>query len=160
MTRSSRHTHRVVRWRWQQRWRWWWRMSTTWPRARAPGIFILRRAAATITTTIGNKEQWASDGEALCASTQHILIALRNGDNDNGNKDNKVKHTCYASNIDATTSPGNVKLRGAQATSSNIDDLVHKRTRLSSAMPKATWSNPGVWWYFWWVSSDSDEGNA
>jgi hypothetical protein len=87
-----------------------------------------------ITTTIGNNERQALDGEASCASTQHILIALRDGDDDNGNEDNKVKRTCYASNVDATTSPGNVKLRRARATPSNIDDLVRKCTRLSSAI--------------------------
>jgi hypothetical protein len=66
-----------------------------------------------ITTTIGNNKRQASDGEASCASTQHILITSRDGDDGSGNKDNKVKRTCYASNIDATTSPGNVKLRCA-----------------------------------------------
>ncbi len=66
-----------------------------------------------ITTTIGNNERQALDGEDSCVSTQHSLIALRDGDDGYGNKDNKVKRTCYASNIDATTSPGNVKLRCA-----------------------------------------------
>ena len=57
------------------------------------------------TKTIDNNKQRVLDGKALCAR-KHILIALRNGD-----EDNKVKCTCYLSNIDAPTS---------QATS-NID---------------------------------------
>jgi hypothetical protein len=48
-------------------------MSMTRPRARAPGIFILRCAAVTTTTTtIGNNERLVSDGEASCASALHV----------------------------------------------------------------------------------------
>jgi hypothetical protein len=64
-----------------------------------PGIFISRRAeATTTTTTIGNNERLVLDGKASCTSTQHIHIVSRDGD-----KDDKVKRTCYASNIDATS---------------------------------------------------------
>ncbi len=60
-----------------------------------------------------------------CARARNILAIVR-------------KRTCYASNIDTTASQGNVELRRAWATSSNIDDLVHKRTRLSSLVCKRT----------------------
>jgi hypothetical protein len=45
-----------------------------------------------------DNERQVSDDKALCASSQHILIASRDGDDDN------VKCTFLASNIDATTS--------------------------------------------------------
>ena len=54
-------------------------------------------------STIGNNEQRVLDGEASCASTQHIHIASLDG-----NKDDEVKCTCYASNIDTQ----HVKLPG------------------------------------------------
>jgi len=98
-SKCPRHTHHVRLRRRQQQWQWWRQMSTTRPRARAPCIFIFYRATVTTTTTIGNNEQQVSDGEASCASTQHIHIVLRNG-----NEDNKVKRSCYASNTDTTTS--------------------------------------------------------
>ncbi len=43
-----RHIHCTARQRRQQQWRWWPHMLTTRPWARAPGIFISRRAAATV----------------------------------------------------------------------------------------------------------------
>ena len=73
----------------------------------APGIFISRRAAATTTTTtLGNNERQVSDGEASCAR-EHTLIASCDGD-----KDNEVKRTCYASNIDAPTSQATSNIDG------------------------------------------------
>jgi hypothetical protein len=72
--------------------------STTRPRAQAHGIFISRRANATTTTTIGDDEQQVSDDEASCASAQHNAIVR--------------KCTCYASNIDATTSQATSNLDG------------------------------------------------
>ena len=92
-----------TRWQQHQQRQWWRRMSTTRPRARAPGIFLSHRTAAATTTIIGNNERRVSDGKASCASTQHIL---------------NVKRTFYASNIDATTS---------QATS-NLDPGCVQRT--------------------------------
>jgi hypothetical protein len=73
-------------------------MSTTRPRARTPGIFISCCSAGTMTTTIGDEERQVSDDKASCASSQHILITSRDGNDDN------VKCTFLASNIDATTS--------------------------------------------------------
>ena len=50
-------------------------------RARAPGIFISRCAAATMTTTtIGNNERLVSDGKTSCASALHV--ALRESDDE------------------------------------------------------------------------------
>ncbi len=46
--KRPRHIHRIARRRRQQQWQWWPHMSTTRPWARAPSIFISRRAAATV----------------------------------------------------------------------------------------------------------------
>ena len=96
-------------------------MSTTRPRAQAPGIFISYCATAMRTTTIGNNKRQVSDGEASCASTQHIHIVSRDGD-----KDDEVKRTCYASNIDATTSQATSNL-DAHEPMSHI--VIHRRPR-------------------------------
>ncbi len=108
----------------QQLWQWQQRMSTTRPCAQVHSIFISRCAKATMTTTIGNNEQWVSDDEALCASAQHISHCVQA-------HMLCIKHRC-------NNQPGNIKLRRAQATLSNIDNLVHKRTRLSSLVCKRT----------------------
>jgi hypothetical protein len=88
------------------------------------GIFISRRAKAMTTTTIGDNEQRVLDDEASYASARHISHCAQA-------HMLRVKHRC-------NNQPGNVKLRRAQATSSNIDDLVRERTRLSSFVRKRT----------------------
>jgi hypothetical protein len=44
---------------------------------------------ATTTATIGNDKQQVLDDEASCPSAQHIHIASRNCDDDNGDEDDK-----------------------------------------------------------------------
>ena len=56
-------------------------MSTTRPRARAPGIFISYCAMATTTATTAMMTTNVDD-KALCVSTQHIYIVSRDGDED------------------------------------------------------------------------------
>ena len=85
--------------------------------ATTTGIFISYHATATTMTTICNNERWVSDGEALCASTQHIHIVSRDGDEDD--EDDEVKRTCNASNINTTTS---------QATSNLYAHKPHRHT--------------------------------
>ncbi len=122
---KASHSHRVARWQQQQQLRQWWRqMSTTRPRARAHSIFISRRAKAMTTTTIGNNEWQVLDDKALYASTPHISHCAQA-------HMLRVKHR-------RNKQPGNVKLRCARATSSNIDNLVCKCTRLSSFVHKCT----------------------
>ncbi len=97
-------------------------MSTMRPCAQAHGIFISRCANATTTTTIGDNERQVSDNEALCTSAQHnshcVQVHIL-----------CIKHRRH-------NQPGNVKLIWARATSSNIDNLVHEHTRLSSLIRK------------------------
>ena len=95
-------------------------MSTTRPRARAPGIFISRRAAATTTTTTAMMMTNVND-KASCTSTQHIHIVSRDGD-----KDDEVKCTCYASNIDTTTSKATSNLDAHKPTSHIVIPRRHR----------------------------------
>jgi hypothetical protein len=102
------------------------------------------------------------DNKASGASARHFHIVLRNSDEDNnywqqrtmsvGRRGLVREHTTYSHRVARwqrrqrsqahmlrvkhrrTNQPGNIKLRGAQATSSYIDDLVRERTRLSSAI--------------------------
>ncbi len=114
--------HVVQRWGQQQLWQSWWWMSTTRLCAQAHRILISRCAKAMTTRSIDDDERRVSDDKASCVSAQHICHCVQThmlG----------VKHRC-------NKQPGNVKLRYAWATLSNIDDLVHKRTRLSSLVPK------------------------
>jgi hypothetical protein len=98
--------------------------STTSPHAQAHGIFILRHANATTKTTIGNDEQRVLDDKALWVSAQHNSHCAQA-------HMLRVKHR-------HNNQPGNIKLRQAQATLSNIDNLVQERTRLSSLVCKRT----------------------
>ncbi len=59
-------------------------MSTTRPHGQEHGIFISRGVTATMTAKIGDDEQQVSDDEASCLSAQHIYIASRDFDEDNG----------------------------------------------------------------------------
>jgi hypothetical protein len=97
---------------------------TTRPRAQMHGIFILHCTNATTTTTIGNNKQQVLDDKASCASAQH-------------NSHCAQAHMLRGKHR-RNNQPGNVKLRRAQATLSNTDDLVHERTRLSSLVRKHT----------------------
>ena len=63
---------------------WWQQMSTTRPHGWEHGIYISRRVVETTTAKIGGDEWQLSDDEALCLSTQHIHIASRDVNNDNG----------------------------------------------------------------------------
>jgi hypothetical protein len=91
-------------------------------RAQEHGIFISHRANATTTTIIGDNERQVLDDEASCASAQHNSHCAQA-------HMLRVNHRC-------NNQPGNVKHRQARATSSNIDNLVRKRTRLSSLVRK------------------------
>jgi len=59
-------------------------MSTTRPHGQEHGIFLSRRVTASMTAKIGNDERQVSDDEASCLSAQHIYIASRDFDNNNG----------------------------------------------------------------------------
>ena len=102
------------------------------------------------------------DDKASGASARHFHIVSRNSNNDNnywqqrttsvGRQGLVCEHTTYSHRIArwrqrrrsqahmlrikhrCNNQPGNIKLRHARATSSYIDDLVRKRTRLSSAI--------------------------
>jgi hypothetical protein len=97
---------------------------TTRPCMQAHGIFISRCAKVTMTTTIGNNKRLVLDDKALYTSAQHISHCAQA-------HMLQVKHRC-------NNQPGNVKHRWARATLSDIDDLVRKRTRLSSLVRKHT----------------------
>ena len=119
------HSRCVASWQQQhQLRRWWQQMSTTRPHARAHSIFISRCAKAMTTTTIGKNKRRVLDDEASYTSARHISHCAQA-------HMLRVKHRC-------NKQPGNVKLRCAQATSSNIDNLMRKRTRLSSLIRKRT----------------------
>ncbi len=82
----------------------------------------------TTTTTISDDEQRVSNNEASYVSARHISHCAQA-------HMLRVKHR-------RNNQPGNVKHRHAQATSSNIDDLVRKRTGLSSIVRKRTSFQP------------------
>ena len=64
----------------------------------APDIFISRRAAATTTTTNRQQRTTSVGRRGLVREKTYYHRVARWRQND------EVKHTCYASNIDATTS--------------------------------------------------------
>jgi hypothetical protein len=89
---------------------------------------ILRRVKAMTTTIISDNEQRVSNNKASYASARHISHCAQA-------HMLRVKHR-------RNNQPGNVKHRRARATSSNIDDLVRKRTGLSSIVRKCTSFQP------------------
>ncbi len=123
MRERTAFSYLIVQWQQQQQlWLWLWQISMTRPHAQVHGIFISRCAKAMTTTTIGNNERRVLDKEASCASAQHISHCA------------EAHMLCVKHR--RNSQPGNVKLRCAQATSSNIDNLVRECTRLSSLVRK------------------------